>query len=71
MEIQRSRSRITRIVLRLVDINLEAMAEVLCDKRVLERKDLKESLSQRGHTIDWRDKLTVKDADGTVIEEGS
>ena len=68
LEEQRTR---VRALLQEHKDTLQRMAEILCEKRVLERKELKEFLSERGHHIDWRDKLTVKDAaTGEVIEEG-
>jgi cell division protease FtsH len=48
---------------------LEEMVDKLLEKRVLERKDLKEFLAAKGFEIDWRDKLKVKDADGEVVAE--
>jgi len=46
---------------------LEALAALLVEQRVLRQKDLKEFLTGRGYEIDWRDALTVKDAEGEVL----
>ena len=49
---------------------LEAMAEQLLTKRVLERQDLKDFFNERGFKIDWRDpEVVIRDADGEVVEE--
>jgi cell division protease FtsH len=48
---------------------LEAMSDLLMEKRVLERKELKDFFSERGYTIDWREKkLKVTDEKGQVVE---
>ena len=47
---------------------LEEMAALLVERRVLERKDLKELFKAKGFEIDWRDPLTVKDGEGRVID---
>ncbi len=48
---------------------LEEMAKLLLEKRVLERKDLKDFFKDRGYDVDWREKkLTVKDEQGEVVE---